>query len=435
LVFAKESLALDIPLVVILTLPAEELRNNFSGDAALEFDQVLQKAAKVEKLLLSAQQPDAVTHLGQKLVDDADVLLAVSEGAGEDAEKDEEIIAYAVHRGRTVICLWETAKGMETRTIRSDETLPQSKLSVDQLQMMLGEPPPPPVIPERLTHYFNACDVRATRTAPRVRRYALNIVLANAIASMAGGFGSSFTHTEVLGTILSLIRFGCILLGLFIFAVLHRRQSQSQWLKLRLRAEICRSAMATWNSPFPVEPLSADEIPELHSLMQALRYFRATHVPPAVSLEAFKAGYGNRRLVDQYHYFKRQAEMANRHSSRLTPLYWILSGSALVLSALGLVIQLILGPNHGMPRWADSIFIFVPTMAPALASWIVAWQALEAVSRKRARFVEMERLMHQALIDLIHCHSWEAVHHVVERTEKQLLGEVLEWYSFVKYSS
>jgi hypothetical protein len=46
----------------------------------------------------------------------------------------------------------------------------------------------------------------------------------------------------------------------------------------------------------------------------------------------------------------------------------------------------------------------------------------------------MERLMHQALVDLIHCHSWEAVQHVVKRAERQLLMEVLEWYSFVKYS-
>jgi len=44
----------------------------------------------------------------------------------------------------------------------------------------------------------------------------------------------------------------------------------------------------------------------------------------------------------------------------------------------------------------------------------------------------MKRHMHQAMVDLVHCHSWEAVLHVVKKTEKVLLNEVLEWYSFVK---
>ncbi len=82
--------------------------------------------------------------------------------------------------------------------------------------------------------------------------------------------------------------------------------------------------------------------------------------------------------------------------------------------------------------WGNFFFVFVPIVAPILASWVLAWQAIESVSRKKIRFAEMKRLMQQALIDLIHCHSWEAVHHVVKRTEKVLLNEVLEWYSFVK---
>jgi len=418
-------------------MPREELRKNFSGQAVIEFDQVLQKATKTE-VLLPSPQLDAATRVRQKLVDEADVLLAVSDDVGTTASGDTaEVIAYATRRGRPVIHLRETASMVEVHDIKSDQDLTQPQLSIDQLEKMLGEPPAYPVFPDELTQYFHACDTLATRTAPRVRRYVLNIVLANAIASMAGAVASSFPHSAAEGTLLTVIKSGCIFLGLGIFAVLHHRQSQNRWLGLRLKAEVCRSAMATWHSPIAIEPLTADEVPELRQLIQALRYFRATqhHVHADISLEAFKAAYGTRRLVDQYRYFQRQVQSAIHLSSRLTPLYWFLSGSAFLVSGGSLVLQSFCGQHDAPGRWMNLIFVVVPIVGPALASWIIAWQAIESVSRKKARFVEMGRLMHQAVVDLIHCHSWEAVQYVVKKAERQLLTEVLEWYSFVKYSS
>jgi hypothetical protein len=436
LLFAKEALGLSIPLVLVLSISSEELRKKFSGEAAVELDQVLQKVTRIEMLLLP-REVDAATRLGQKLVDETDILVTVSDGGTTVAAGDTaEVMEYASRRGRQVIHLCEDAKGISVRDLKSEHDLVQPPVSVDQLQEMLEEPPDHTPIPEGLLKYFHACDTHATQTAPQVRRYVLNIVLANGVASMAGSVGSSFNHSAVIGTVLTVIKFGCIFLGLGIFAVLRHRQSRNHWLGLRLKAEVCRSAMATWNCPIPVDPLSPDDVPELRPLIQALRYFRATRPPTAeFTLEKFKADYGKRRLVDQYYYFQRQADSATLLSSRLTPLYWILSGSALLLSGAALIIPSFYTGHHPLGKWTNFVFVFIPIVAPALASWIVAWQAIESVSRKKARFVEMGRLMHQALIDLIHCHSWEAVQHVVKKTEKQLLNEVLEWYSFVKYSS
>jgi hypothetical protein len=436
LIFAQEALNQAIPLVIVLALPPEELKQGFSDQAATGFDQVLKSAAKVETLL-QTPKVEVATRVGQKLVDEADVILALSDDIQTTTAGDTaEVIAYAARRGRPVICLRETADGIAVRNVESEKDLEQPQLSIEQLEDMLGEAPDHPVLPDGLVRYFHACDAHATNTAPRVRRYVLDIVLANATASVAGSVGSSFTHSTTVGTILTVIKFGCIFLGLGIFAVLRHRQSRNRWLGLRLKAEVCRSAMATWYSPVAIEPLTSDEVPELHQLMQALRYFRATHHRPhaEISLEGFKAAYGKRRLIDQYRYFQRQAKSASYMSSKLTPVYWALSGSALLVSG----VSLFLPPHfwsHDMPgRLMNFIIIMVPVMAPALASWIIAWQAIESVSRKQARFVEMERLMHQALVDLIHCHSWEAVQHVVKIAERQLLTEVLEWYSFVKYS-
>jgi len=434
LIFAKEALGLAIPWIAVLTQSPDDLRKNFSGQSALEFDDVLQKATKTE-MLPSSVEFDAATRVRQKLVDEADVLLVVSDDVETSAADDAaELIAYATRRGRPVICL---RNGVVVDDIKSDRDSKQSQLSIDELEKILGEPPALPAPPEGLARYFHACDKLATRTAPRVRRYVLNIVLANAIASMAGAIASSFPLASAADSMLTVIKAGCIFLGLAIFAVLHHRQSRNKWLGFRLKAEVCRSAMATWHSPVAIEPLTADEVSELRPLMQALRYFRATQPRASadLSIDAFKAAYGTRRLVDQYRYFQNQAQSANHLSSRLTPLYWILSGSALLVSAGPLIFQAIHGYNHAPGRWVNLIFVVIPIMAPALASWVIAWQAIESVSRKRARCVEMGRLMHQALVDLIHCHSWDAVQDVVKKAERQLLAEVLEWHSFVKYSS
>ena len=436
LIFAREALALSIPLIILLPQPAADARKAFSSDAAPQFDEVLQKAVKVEVLLL-ASQVEAATRVGQKLVDETDVLLALSDETGSATVGDTaEVIAYATRRGRPVILLKETADGITVREIKSEKDFDQPELTVDQLEGMLGQPPAKPVLPDGLLKYFHACDTAATNTAPRIRRYVLDIVLANAIASVAGSVGSSFPHPPLIGTILTVIKFSCIFLGLGIFAVLRHRQSRGRWIKLRLKAEVCRSAIATWHSPVAIEPLTSDEVPELHQLIQALRYFRAMHhrEMPDLSLEEFKAGYGIHRLVDQYRYFNRQAQSAKAMSTRLSPVYWVLSGSALVVSGISLFIPASFGHHVPWERFLNFFIIMIPVIAPALASWIIAWQAIESVSRKQARFVEMERLMHQALVDLIHCHSWEAVQHVVKRAERQLLGEVLEWYSFVKYT-
>jgi hypothetical protein len=422
--FARQALESDLPLVLLLLKQPQDLAKDFPESSRSDLEEILQKAASVEVIHSSTDISNAI-HLAQRLVDQIDFLIVLQNQ--EQAETDAEMIAYATGRGRTVINLMATPGAIGTG---SSTTAGQPRVEgVEPLCAMLGTPPPEPAIPDEVIQYFDACDTEATRTAPQVRRYVLNIVLANALASMAGSVGSSFNHSVAMGYVLTAIKFSAILLGLAIFALLRHRESQNHWLKLRLKAEICRSMMATWNSPRMIEPISADELPEMSELIRSLHYLRVTHpASTAITLEDFKAHYGLRRLAHQYHYFETKSESAKRTSSFLTPLYWIFSGAALVTSGAAIVAQ----SAFHLGTWGNFFFVFVPIVTPILASWVLAWQAIESVSRKKIRFAEMKRLMQQAMIDLIHCHSWEAVHHVVKRTEKVLLNEVLEWYSFVK---
>jgi hypothetical protein len=422
--FAGMVMETGLPLILLLLAPPEALAKTFSPGVRDELERILKYAATVEVLHSSPSETATTIHLAQRLVDQVNVLLVLQES--EPAGPTAEMISYAIRRGRTVIRLTPTSGQMSAGEVAATEPRPVE--GIDSLCAMLETPPPAPPIPAEVVRYFDTCDTEATRCAPQVRRYALNIVLANALASVAGSVSSSFPHSAAVGTGLTVVKFGAILLGLGIFAMLRHRESQNHWLRLRLKAEICRSMMATWNSPRVIEPFSADEVPEMGEVIRSLHYLRITQPPLEVSLEGFKAHYGVRRLAHQYRYFQKQSEAAKRISAWLTPVYWTLSGAALVTSAAALALQAHFRPG----TWANFFFVFIPIVTPILASWVIAWQAIESVSRKKVRFAEMKRLMHQALLDLAHCHSWESVHHVAKRAEKVLLNEVLEWYSFVK---
>jgi hypothetical protein len=432
--FSQEALDLGVPLMLLLPIPAENLRGHFPAELQPQFDKIVARAIKVEVVSSTSSEWNA-SSLGQKLVDEAEVLLALWDGDENSAgNATAETVAYASYRGRPVIALRPAGGAIEVREIKPDSEISSPKISVEALQKKLGELPPAPVIPEELLRYFKACDEAATQTAPEVRRHYLNIVVANALASVAGSIDSSFPQTALTGALLNITKFGCVLLGLGIFLMLRHRQSQNHWLGLRLRAELCRSAIATWLSPSTVKPIPADHVPELRGLIQALRYFHVVHRgSAAVSLEQFKADYATRRLVDQLNYFRAQADDASHLDTWLTPSYWVFSCVALGTAAGSFLFQTVFGHAFVPGTWANFGFNFVPAIAPALASWILAFQAIRSVGRRRARFREMERLMHQALIELVHSHTEEEVHHLVKRSEKLLLNEVLEWYSFVKY--
>jgi hypothetical protein len=346
----------------------------------------------------------------------------------------EEIIGYARNRGRPIFLIEEAAGKVEAREVKAGVDEDAARPDDVRLARLFGDAPPAAQVPAELERYFHACDDQAARQAPRVRSYLLNIVLANATASLAGSVSGAFPQTPASGTFLTLIKFTCILAGLIIFGVMRYRQSQGRWLGLRLRAEICRSALATWRCPRLVPFGPAEEVTELRELIQSIRYFRARHRPRReATLEEFKSDYGVRRLGEQYEYFRSQAARAHRVSSRFGPAYWILSSLSLATATGAVIWQSVLHFPLLPGTAVNFFFAFIPAIGPALASWVMAFQAIQSVGRRQGRFGEMQHLTRQAMLDLARCSTWAAALPVVERAEKMLLNEVTEWYLVSKY--
>ncbi|MCE0498999.1 MAG: hypothetical protein LV481_13745 [Methylacidiphilales bacterium] len=450
-VFAQQALDLGIPLVVVLPVSAEELQKNSSAEAWNDLETFLRRATAVEVV------PDdrVALTIGRKLVDEADVLL-VFENADTPVEETALIVEYAQRQRREIVSIREQADPANPDEIKFESGQAQPEAGFDVLVKMLGDPPAAVQLqcPDELINYFTVCKQDADRLAPRYRKYFLNVVLANAVAAIAGTvqvvflpppqFGGFNLHIplgiplEVLVRTLIGIKFFCVVAGAVIFLVLQIRKSQSRWINSRLKAEMCRSARTTWRLPRLTESLAMGGQPEARDTLQFIRYLRAVHGSAGtVTLREFKAGYGVNRLKDQYDYYKEQADKAVALSGRLTPFYWAFTALSILAGAGSLLYSHFISPNHEPPppgTWAYFLLGFIPIMAPAFASWILAWDAIETLGRRKARYREMQEHLHRALADLVHAETWETVGDVVDRAEKVLLNEVLEWYSFIKYS-
>ena len=434
LLFAREVLNLKLPLGLLLPVEKDKLLESLPEARRAEAAAMMAQA--VQTMVLETDPgPERMLTLGFRLAERCDLMVVVTRiEAGAEMEETEQIIAHAANRNRSVLVIEETSGHVKTREIAEgpERTLPP--LTREEAEKQFGEVPPPIAPPAELVQYFAACDQEATRRAPQVRKYLLNIVVANATAALAGSVSAAFPMPPLVQTGLTVLKFVCVLTGLIIYFTLRHRQSENLWLIVRLRAEVCRSALATWRSPRIIGLASAEQIPDLHPLVQSIRYFRALHrQEKEPTLPEFKADYGVNRLVDQWIYFNKHATRAHRISARFGPAYMGLIALSLLTSTGAVVYQSALGFPLRPGTVVNFFFQFIPAIGPALASWVMAFQAIESVGRRQARFREMEHWMRQAMEDLKRCRTWKATYELVDWAEKLLLNEVTEWYVVSKY--
>lgn len=434
LLFAREVLRLNLPLWLLLPVEKEKLLEELPESLRAGAAEVLAQAAQAAVLEIDPG-PERLLLLGFRLADRSDLLLVLTR-KDEDAQwhETEQIIAHAANRNRNVLVIEETPGRVKTREIAEGPGKILAPLNVKEASKQFGDVPPPLSPPKELVQYFEACDKEATRRAPQVRKYLLNIVVANATAALAGSVSTAFPMPTSVQTGLTVLKFVCVLTGLIIYFTLRHRQSENLWLIVRLRAEICRSALATWRSPRIIGLAAAEQIPELHELVQSIRYFRALNRPAQEpTLREFQADYGVNRLLDQWIYFNKHATRAHRISARFGPAYMVLIALSLLTSTGAVVYQSVFHLPLVPGTVVNFYFQFIPAIGPALASWVMAFQAIESVGRRQARFREMEHWMRQAMEDLKRCRTWKATYELVDSAEKLLLNEVTEWYVVSKY--
>jgi hypothetical protein len=212
-----------------------------------------------------------------------------------------------------------------------------------------------------------------------------------------------------------------------------RMHSERSWVKCRLAAEFCRSALATWGLPRATNLLQDLDLPVVHHLARSLRILHGRMAAAnAVPIEEFHRTYREMRIDDQLAYYRRQEQRALPLLRRLRWVFWF--ATVLAMICVG-IYALTLSVHMHVPYWLQTtVFDFLPVSLPVVAAATISVISINDLQRRVARYRDMQETLKACRAQISYCSTWNSLERVVLRTERALLQEVIEWHSLASFS-
>ena len=152
-----------------------------------------------------------------------------------------------------------------------------------------------------------------------------------------------------------------------------------------------------------------------------------------VPIEEFKRIYLAKRIDDQLAYYDRQV-------NRAEPLFRRLSAGFLGRHGFRPRIYGVLcdhphAAHRDLPDWVGGRrIVFLPISLPVIAASRISIISINDLQRRVARYREMRTLLEASRAQMSSCRTWNSLEHVVLKTERALLQEVIEWHSIRSFS-
>jgi hypothetical protein len=252
-------------------------------------------------------------------------------------------------------------------------------------------------------------------------------VIATLIAAMALAY-------EMHSQALPWVKFLCLAGALGVAVVLRRHaHSHHSWVRCRLAAEFCRSALATWGLP-QAAPLFEDlELPGIRGLGRSLHILHSrSFTAQPVTMQEFKRIYLEQRIHDQLAYYRRQEMRSLPLFRRLKTGFWM--ATILALSCT-LAYALARTLDFAVPQSIQTtVFYFLPISLPVVAAAFISFISINDLQRRVARYREMQLMLEDSRKKVPFCQTWNSLERIVLRTERELMKEVLEWHSLTSFS-
>ncbi len=431
--FVRESLALGLSWHAILPLPRAEFAKDFTPAEWESVEATLERAEEVRVITENGEREDAYLDCGMETINGADVLLAIWDGQparGKGGTAD--VVEYAKAIGRPVVVI--DAHTFELRR-ENWERLERSDASLVNLNQLPGATNAwaqnPFKAPDAIFQFQQKCDHAASHGAPQFRRLIVSTVLLHVIATVLAAAGLAY---GLHFTALPWGKLACLAGALGVAMVLrHHTHSHHSWVRCRLAAEFCRSALATWGLP-RAAPLFQDlGLPGVRGLTRSLHilHSRSTAARP-VTMEEFKRIYLEKRIDDQLAYYRRQEGRALPQFTRLKLGFWIATLLALASTAAYAITHTF---EFEAPAWVvKTVFYFLPITLPVLAAALISLISINDLQRRVARYREMRAMLEDSRKQVSFCQTWNSLERIVLRTERALLQEVLEWHSITSFA-
>jgi hypothetical protein len=434
LLFVQTALAQRLAWHAILPFSDAEFQRDFTSAGWQQVEHLLAQAAERFTVVGTADRAEAYLDAGLETVDRADVMVAVWDGAAARGKGGTaEIITYARELQRPLVVI-DALSGEVTEEnfahlgtaddwLDSINGLPGTGNAPDHTRP--GEPPP------ALIEFMRKADLAATRGAPQFRRLVGSTVLLHVAATLLAVAALVYGWHWLALPWLKLL---CLLGATGVALLLGWKHTHGQWLRQRLVAEVCRSAISAWGLPRSLDFLERLGVGELRPMIRtiAVLHQRALR-EPTFDLAQFKARYLEKRIVGQLNYYRRQESRAAPLWRRLRAAFWISTVLAIVSTAAYAVAHTLHAEN--VPLAVEHlVFQLAPICLPVLAAGSISFISINDLQRRVARYREMQAVLERCRRQVALTHSWNSVAKAVSETEHALLNEVVEWHSIARYS-
>lgn len=426
-------LAIDRKLAwqALLPFPQGEFRKDFDTRNWSEVEALLTRADAVTVLGGEGEREEAYLDCGIETVNACDVLLALWDGEpARGRGGTAEVVTYARELGKPLIVIDPT-----TGAVRR-ENFNHFRARDAELSFLnaLPEPPagaePAPGARGRVERFQRKADHAANRGAPKFRTLRASIVILHAAATIVATAGLAFDWHPLFVSWAKLL----LLLGSLGAALaINYYQAQHTWVRCRLAAEIGRAALATWGMPRRAALFEDLELPEVRQLVRSLHMLHSRGASAKrANLDTFRQNYRTERINDQLRYYRRRLDHAAPQLARLR-FGFVVSTVVAILCTAAYALHSTLHIGALNPAFEGIAFHFLPIVLPVTAAVFVALISINDLHRRVARYREMCHVLEAAHKQIVVTHTWHSLEHLVRRTERALLQEVLEWHTLMSH--
>jgi hypothetical protein len=421
--FAEICAELSIPWKALLPFSPAEFQTDFSESQWSHASELLGGALEIEISGSSEDRTAAYLRCGLQTVDEADLLIAVWDGLpARGIGGTGDVVSYARQEKKPLVVIHPDQLTVES------ESMPPDIFCDPELEFLNRIANPEDATldqssgKERVEHFFSKLDAVATRIAPRFRRWVAISLLMNtaAVAVTAAVIGLGL-KSPWLDFVAFLLVAGATLAIIYV----KRKRAHQTWMQCRAAAEMCRSALATWEFPVLVMPFWFDELPGFKHLGRSLRYLRLTAGAPDKSrVSSIKERYLETRIDRQIEYFGKRSHRLQIVLLVLTSLFWLLSllaiGRGIIVATTGTA-----WCNAEMRRIISS---FLPFALPLAAGCALSLISIFDLNRQLARSQEMKTQLTRVREQIHQSDNLVTLQNAAEKAEKLFAEEFLEWF-------
>ena len=429
--FAQATLDAGFAWEAILPLPAVDFQKDFDPADWRRAEALLKRAETTTVTATDGDREEAYLNCGIETVNACDVFLALWDGEpARGRGGTAEVVAYARELGRPLIVI-DPATG-ETRR-ENFEHFKEADAELDFLNALPEAPGvagPPADSRELVERLRRKADHAASRGAPRFRLLTSSTVLLHVAATVTATAGLAFDwHATAVPWAKLLFLLGALGAALAI----RFSRTQHHWVRCRLAAEIGRAALAAWGMPRNTALFVDLELPQIRQLIRSLHMLHQRAAPERrVNLDTFRQYYRTTRVDDQLGYYRHRLQQAEPQLRRLRLGFSISTVLAILFTAWYAMHDTFALQPAGFLVEAIG-FYFLPIVLPVVAAAFISLISINDLHRRVARYREMCHLLEATHKQIIVTQTWHSLEHLVRRTERALLQEVLEWHTLMSH--